>query len=189
MGTISAHAGGQENNGGRVVRNVTISAPFLSLFIGIATTVVFVIFVYAWKRLWNTPLTGVIFKQIFLYLLVAIPAHELLHALGFRIFSNMPWANIKFGFSLKDFVFYTHPDMPVNKAVYAWAVALPALIIGVMPLVLGLIICSLPLSSLGLISIFNAAGDLLVLWKLREVGKEEQILDHPDKIGFQIVER
>jgi len=189
MGTINNNTGVQENSGGRGVRDVTIPAPFLSLFTGIATTVVFVIFVYAWKRLWNTPLTGIIFKQIFFYLLVAIPAHELLHALGFRIFSNMPWANIKFGFSLKNFVFYTHPDMPVNKAVYGWAVALPALTIGVMPLVLGLIIGSLPLSSLGLISIFNAAGDLLVLWKLREVGKEEQILDHPDKIGFQVVER
>lgn len=176
-----------ESENGQGIRDVTIAAPFLNIFAGAITVFFFVIFVAIWKRFWNTPLTGIIFKQIFYYLLLSIPVHEVLHALGFKYFGKITWAKMKFGFSLRQMVFYAHPTIPLNIKAYTWAVALPALIIGVLPLALGLIIGSLPLGSLGLISIFNSAGDLLVIWKLREVGKNSQILDHPDKIGFKII--
>lgn len=193
MGTINANTGGQENNGGRVVRIVKIPNLYLTIFAVAVGLIWFELFLFAWKIFWNTSLPKDFIKQSYLYIIlfiiVTVPIHELIHAIGFRFFGNIPWAKIKFGFVVKMLAPYAHPTVPINKAAYAWAGALPGLILGVLPLFVGLIIRSMLLSFLGMTAMGMAGGDVFTLWKLRAAPKKSYILENQEQDGFTIIEK
>ena len=193
MGTINDNTGVQENNGGRVAKVVTISNLSVTLFVVAASLIWFFLFFYAWKIFWDTSITKEFYKQAYLYMILfvvlSVPVHELIHALSFRFLGNIPWAKIKFGFVVKMLAPYAHPTAPINKNAYAWSGALPGLVLGVIPLIAGLIIRSMLLSYLGMIAMAMAGGDVLTLWKLRSAPKDSYILENQEQDGFTILEK
>ena len=112
MGTINDNTGGQENNGGRIVREITISKLAINVFAVFATLILFALFIAAWKIFWGIPYKGGILKQTYLFILLSFPVHELIHAQGFLLFGNIPWSKIKFGFVPKLVAFYANPTIP-----------------------------------------------------------------------------
>jgi hypothetical protein len=183
----------QENNCGRVVRVIKIPNLYLTVFAVAVGLIWFELFFYAWKIFWNISLPKDFIKQSYLYLImfiiVSVPIHELIHAIGFRFFGNIPWAKIKFGFVVKLLAPYAHPAVPINITAYTWAGALPGLILGVLPLITGLIIRSMLLSFLGMTAMAMAGGDVLTLWKLRDAPKDSYILENQEQDGFTIMEK
>jgi len=193
MGTINDNTGVQENNGSRVIRVVNISVPSLYTFTLAASLIWFALFVYVWKEVWNMSITRDFVKQtylsIILFIIVSVPIHELIHAIGFRFFGKIPWPKIKFGFVVKLLAPYAHPTAPINKIAYAWAAALPGLTLGVLPLIAGLMIRSMPLSFMGMTAMAMASGDAWTLWKLRYAPKDFYILENQEQDGFSIIEK
>jgi len=189
MGTLNDHTGVQENNGGRIVKEITISKLAINVFAVFATLIIFALFLAAWKMLWNMPYKRGILKQTYLFILLSFPVHELIHALGFWLFGNIPWSKIKFGFVPKLVAFYANPLYPLSKTAYLWSGALPGLTIGIVPLLLGFIIGSMPLSFIGLISVMASTGDLFVIWTLRGVASNQSVLEHADQCHFSIIEK
>jgi hypothetical protein len=190
---MNDNIGMPENIGGRVVRVVKIPNLSLTVFAVAVGLIWFFLFFYAWKICWNMPIPKDFIKQtylqIILFVIVSIPIHELIHAIGFRFFGNIPWSKIKFGFAVKLLAPYAHPTLPINKIAYAWAGALPGLVLGVIPLITGLIIRSMLLSFLGMIAMGMAGGDAFTLWKLRFAPKDSYILENQEQDGFTIIEK
>jgi len=178
-----------ENNGSRVVRDVTISKLALNVFAVFATLILFALFIAAWKIFWNIPYKAGLLKQTYLYVILSFPVHELIHALGFRLFGKAPWSKIKFGFVAKLLTPYANPTIPLSKTAYLWSGALPGLTIGVLPLLLGFIIGSMPLSFVGLISVIAATGDIFIIWTLRGAASNQFVLEHADQCHFSIIEK
>ena len=170
METINDNTGVPENNFGRIVREITISKLALNVFALFAALILFALFLATWKVFWKIPYKADLLKQTYLYIIVSFPVHELIHALGFRLFGKAPWSKIKFGFVVKLLAPYANPTIPLSKTAYLWSGALPGLTIGVLPLLLGFIIGSMPLSFVGLISVMASTGDLFVIWTLRGCG-------------------
>jgi hypothetical protein len=121
-------------------------------------------------------------------LVVAIVAHELLHGLGWKLFGGLAWADIKFGFQWKALMPYAHARVPMTARAYRWGGALPGLITGVLPALLGLAFGQPVLLLLGAILVIAAVGDLMVLWAIRRVPAEVKVLDHPSLPGCLVIQ-
>lgn len=114
-------------------------------------------------------------------------AHEIIHALGWIVFGKVPREAIEFGFNWKGLMPYTHCKTPVKASAYRIGALLPGAITGLLPAVAGLIAGSLWLTMVGAVMIGAAGGDVLILWVLRAVPSDARILDHPTKVGCEVV--
>lgn len=123
-----------------------------------------------------------------LSLLPAIVAHEGLHALGLWLLGRVPRSAIEFGIQWQLLTPYTHCRVPVPAWVYRSATALPGLLLGLLPALLGLA-CGSPWLNLGgTFLTVAAAGDWTAIWAIRRVPPRARVLDHPSKVGALILD-
>jgi hypothetical protein len=119
-------------------------------------------------------------------LLVGIPLHEAIHALGWIVAGGRPLRDIRFGFQWKTLTPYAHLQVRVPATVYRWGAAMPGLVLGILPYLVGLVASAGWLACLGLFFIFTAGGDWLVLWLLRGVDGRALTEDHPTRAGCYV---
>jgi hypothetical protein len=121
---------------------------------------------------------------LFLVVLVAgILAHEAIHGLGWAVFGGIPLQRIRFGFQASTLTPYAHALDPMPAGAYRLGALLPALALGALPFLIGAIVGSASLALFGMIFVFAAGGDLLVLWLIRGVAPRALVLDHPRRAG------
>lgn len=117
-------------------------------------------------------------------LIVSIIIHELLHGIGYRL-GGASWQQIKFG--VKQLTPYAHCEIPLHLAAYRLAVLLPGLILGILPAVVGVVWGSWLLTLYGAVMSAAALGDALILWLLRDAPAAARVLDHPSKVGCELI--
>lgn len=119
---------------------------------------------------------------------VGIVAHELLHGLSWVYLGRKNWSAVEFGFQWKALAPYAHLKESVEVRAYRWAVAMPGLMLGILPSLVGLA------TGIGLVMVFGlvftlaAAGDALILWIIRGVETGKQVEDHPSRAGCYVIE-
>lgn len=114
------------------------------------------------------------------YLLLII-LHEFFHLLGFRVFSNVPWRQMKVGVNLQQGIAYaTTPKLMTNKAIRK-SLLLPFWLTGVLPAVVGLYINSPMLLLLAVFLIGGAMGDFSMYRQLKKFPNDWLIKDHPSE--------
>lgn len=123
---------------------------------------------------------------LFVFVL-AILIHEGLHALGFLVVGQAPRTAVKFGFSWKMMAPYAHCHAPLTITAYRFSVALPGLLLGVLPAIASVIAGSLWWTIFGIMMIIAAGGDLAVLLAVRNVPSGTHVLDHPTAAGCQVL--
>jgi hypothetical protein len=114
--------------------------------------------------------------------------HEALHAIGWKIFGRQPWNTIQFGIFWKVLTPYTHLKAPIEVNAYRIGGALPGLVTGVLPYLVGLCLGSAAWLWLGLLMVAAACGDLLALWLVRRLPAGTMVQDHPSRVGCNVVE-
>ena len=121
---------------------------------------------------------------LFLAVLVAgILVHEAIHGLAWAYFGRLPLQRIRFGFQAATLTPYAHALDPMPARAYRIGAVLPALLLGGLPFLVGTIVGSLSLALYGMIFVFAAGGDLLVLWLIRNVDARALVQDHPSRAG------
>lgn len=120
-------------------------------------------------------------------LLIGTILHELIHAVCWSWLDGIPWNKIHFGFKWKMLTPYVHCPEPVEVSNYRWGIAMPGILLGVLPFILSLIFQSGWLLGFGFLFTVVAGGDILILWMLRDVKAGKLIQDHPDKMGCRII--
>lgn len=136
-----------------------------------------------WRQLSNAPsLWGAL-----LLFALAIVAHEGLHALAFLTVGRVSLTAVKFGFSWQLMAPYAHCQAPLTITAYRLAVALPGVLLGVLPGVAGLSLGSLWWTLFGVMMTIAAGGDLAVLLAVRDVPRGARVLDHPRAAGCQVL--
>jgi pimeloyl-ACP methyl ester carboxylesterase len=133
----------------------------------------------------NTSFGGVL--TLVLVLALSLIGHELLHAIGFWLVGGAPLGRIKFGFSWQGFAPYAHCREPLQTTAYRVAVVLPGLFLGVVPGLLGVALRQPLLVMWATLMLLAAGGDVAVLWAVRNVPSTARVLDHPKKVGCQVV--
>jgi len=116
-------------------------------------------------------------------LIVGVVIHELLHGLSWAYFGRQPLNRLKFGFQFKTITPYAHIGEPISTRAYRLGTIMPALVLGLLPYLAGLLNGSGRWVLVGLLFIFAAGGDLLILWLLRGVPSDASIEDHPTLAG------
>ena len=121
-------------------------------------------------------------------IVIGIFVHESLHALPLLLLSGIPLKDLKAGINWINFTPYIHCKHPVSVKDYRISSIFPALLMGFIPVITGVIIGFFPVVFFGIIFIVTAGSDLLSIWKLRKVSGDFLASDHPEKAGCVVYE-
>jgi len=113
--------------------------------------------------------------------------HEFIHAVCWSWLDDIPWSKIHFGFKWKLLAPYVHCPEPVELSNYRWGVAMPGIVLGVVPFLLALILQHGWLLGFSLFFTLAAGGDILILWLLRGVRNGIKVQDHPELVGCKVM--
>lgn len=126
-----------------------------------------------------------IFDYYFLYILIGgIIIHELLHGLTWGYFSSNGLKSIKYGVKWKFLTPYCHCKEPLKVKHYKIGGAMPLIIMGIVPSIIGLINGHGGVVALGILFTCVAGGDIIALYMLRKLDNNSYVSDHPEKMGF-----
>jgi len=177
-----------------IAYEATVSMLWANLMAFLMIPLAFVLFWLPFHWVWQAwpfisflaPSIYGVFLVLFVFIFSTV-IHELLHAVGFRVAGGIPLSRIKFGFSWKGMAPFAHCREPLRTSAYRLSVLLPGLVLGILPGFFGVAL-RLPLlvmwASLMLVA---AGGDVAVLWAVRKVPRTAYVLDHPEKVGCQVL--
>ncbi|MBN1820755.1 MAG: DUF3267 domain-containing protein [Prolixibacteraceae bacterium] len=148
------------------------------------TALILIPFVLIWD--FETFKTGKdLFSNYFLlFFLGGIIMHELLHGLTWGYFASNGLKSIKFGVKWKFLTPYCHCKEPLKVKHYKIGGAMPLIVMGIIPSIIGLIIGHGGFLSFGIFFTWAAGGDIIALYMLRKLDNNTYISDHPEKMGF-----
>jgi len=112
--------------------------------------------------------------------------HEGLHGLG-HVWGEASWADVQFGMHWKALTPFAQCTVPTRARSYRIAIALPGLMLGVVPLGVGVATGIWLATFYGFLMLVAAAGDFLILWILRGVPAGAWVQDHPQQVGCLVV--
>lgn len=121
--------------------------------------------------------------MILLTVVLGIVVHELIHGITWSMFAKSRFRSIKFGILWKSFTPYCHCSEPLKVNVYLIGVLMPALVLGILPIVVSHFTGNILLFSFGMFFTLAAGGDFLIVNLLRKTNPEYLVQDHPSKIG------
>jgi hypothetical protein len=79
---------------------------------------------------------------------------------------------------------YCHCKEPLKVKHYKIEGAMPLIVMGIIPSIIGLIIGNGGILSFGIIFTLAAGGDIIALYMLRKLDNNIYVSDHPKKMGF-----
>jgi hypothetical protein len=143
---------------------------------------------YAW--IWGPAAIGTSLDVFFgrplwflLGFLLLVVLHEGIHGLTWQVLSGASREAIEYGIKWKVLTPYAHLKEPIELQPYRWGTAMPGLVLGVLPALLGLIIGSELLFLIGLFMTAAASGDMIILYLLRNEKPPALVEDHPENAG------
>ncbi len=131
-------------------------------------------------------------RKILLFSLLGIAGaiiHELLHAVVWLVYLHKGFRILKFGIMSPDMSPYVHCKEPLPVWVYRIGIVLPALVLGILPAVAGIVTGIGLLFLFGFFFTWTASGDLIVLWMIRHLNPQTMVKDHPVQVGCIIMEQ
>lgn len=113
--------------------------------------------------------------------------HELLHGLGWYTFARVPWRSITFRPTWRVMGVVARAKVAVPIRAYRAGTALPALVLAVVTVALGLLTGIGLLVLWGLFFLLECFTDIATLLATSNVPARAWVRDHPDKLGCRIV--
>jgi hypothetical protein len=121
--------------------------------------------------------------------ILAIFVHELIHGIIFAIYAPGGFRSVSFGFNASLAAFYCHCEQPLRVKHYRRAGIAPLVILGLIPLLFGFMTGVTWFKTFGLLLTIGGFGDLIIYYKLLKINRNRFVLDHPDKLGFIILDK
>ena len=123
---------------------------------------------------------------------VLIVVHELIHGVSWAIFTEHHFGDIAFGFMKQYLTPYCACAVPLSKGQYIFGALMPLLLVGIMPMIIGILSGSFFWLLIGAALVAGAGGDIQIVGNiLRYKSEADDILyiDHPTQAGGVIFER
>ncbi|MFP4557331.1 MAG: DUF3267 domain-containing protein [Bacteroidales bacterium] len=162
-------------------RKVTI----YSIFLIVPVAILFVLpFIFIWDISFIQSIGRWELNIFLLILLAGMPLHELLHGVTWALFVKRGLKSINYGIEWKYLMPYCHCVESLKLKHYALGAAMPLIVMGIMPTVLGIV------TGIGWFLLFGAfftmaaAGDIISLFMMRKLNRNAIVFDHPHKMGF-----
>jgi hypothetical protein len=119
---------------------------------------------------------------------LGIIIHELIHGITFATFCKKKWQAIGFGVDWSTLTPYCTCNEGLTVNNYRLACALPTIVLGIFPYIIGLALANYYFAMFGLFHILGGGGDVYILWMTRKE-KNSIIVDHPYLIGCTAFEK
>ncbi|MCL2721762.1 MAG: metalloprotease family protein [Treponema sp.] len=126
------------------------------------------------------------FFIILILFIISIFLHEIIHGIFFAVNSENKFKSIKYGIMPKEKLFspYCHCVEILKINHYRFAVIMPTIILGIIPIIVSLIIGHFLVFIFGVVFIAAGSGDILMLLKMKKLKNNVLIYDLPDEAGF-----
>jgi len=105
--------------------------------------------------------------------------HELLHAFGWKTAAGVAWSDLSLGRSRRKLGLIVKLTVPVRASAYRIGMILPAIVLGIAPILGGLTRDSGLLVLWGSLFLFESFSDLAILLAIRRVPSKLGLLEHP----------
>ena len=123
---------------------------------------------------------------IFGIMILGIVLHELIHGITWAKFAKEGFKSIKFGVLWKMLTPYCHCKEALNVRQYIIGAISPAIIMGIVPAIIAIMIGNLGLLIFGIFFTMAAGGDFLILNLIRKENSSDLVQDHPSEAGCYI---
>ena len=123
---------------------------------------------------------------------VLIVVHELIHGACWAIFAEHHFSDIEFGFMRQYLTPYCTCGVPLRKGPYIFGALMPLILLGIIPMIAGILIGSMPVLLIGILMADSAAGDIMIAWNIlryRSLAASVVYIDHPTQAGGVIFEK
>ncbi len=124
--------------------------------------------------------------------LISILVHEGLHGLSWGIASKKKFKDIEFGYAASTMNPYCTCSTPLTKGNYIFGAVMPLIILGIIPIVVGIAGGFFWVMLFGIIGSASACGDLMVIKNIASYAssaKDVVYMDHPTEGGSVVFER
>lgn len=121
-------------------------------------------------------------------LIIGTIMHELIHGLTWAIFANRGFRSIKFGIKWSMITPYCHCKEPLKKQHYLLGALTPMIFLGIIPGIIAIVLGNPFWLLFGIFFTWAAGGDILGAIMLQKVKKHEWVADHPEMLGFEVVD-
>jgi len=129
---------------------------------------------------------GLGFLLIFVIMIFGIIVHELIHGLFWSRYTKQGFKSIKFGVLWQMLTPYCHCKEPLKVKQYILGAIAPAILLGIIPSLLAILIGNSGLLVFGMFFTVAAAGDFLIIRLIWKENWEDFVLDHPSEAGCYI---
>lgn len=117
---------------------------------------------------------------------MGIVLHELIHGITWAKFAKEGFKSIKFGVLWKMLTPYCHCKEALNVKQYIIGALTPAIVMGIVPSIIAIIIGDFGLLIFGMFFTMAAAGDFLIINLIRKENSSDLVQDHPSEVGCYI---
>lgn len=124
--------------------------------------------------------------------LISIFIHEGLHGLSWGLASKQKFKDIEFGYAAETMNPYCTCATPLEKNKYVLGAAMPLLVLGITPIVVGIAIGNFWMTLFGIIGTASAGGDIMIIKNIVSYvpsTKDVVYMDHPTEGGSVVFER
>ena len=119
-------------------------------------------------------------------------AHELIHGLSWSRFTPHRFKDIEFGIQKTTITPYCTCLVPLKKQHYLIGAAMPLVVLGIIPMIVGIAIGNSNVVFMGTVMAASAAGDILIMKSLigyKSSAGEIVYMDHPTEAGSVVFEK
>lgn len=134
-----------------------------------------------WGFVWDISLSG--FLKLYLFSFIGIVVHEFVHGIAFIGIGKAKLSDVKFGVLWKSMTPYAHCKIPLSIRAYKVSLLLPAIVTGIIPLIIGLSMESLLTVIVAAFLTTAGIGDWMMYRKLQPFPSNATVIDHPSEIG------
>jgi hypothetical protein len=182
-------------SGFRIKKDLSVSmvaANVYSLVFAVPLAVLFIsLYLALWGKQGLIQVRDEISQQIIFFallVLLGIFLHELIHGAAWALLGKKSLKTIGYGVNWKAVSPYAHCREPLPVGTYRLGAILPGIILGFIPVIIGILSGIGWIFFYGLIFTVAAGGDLVVLWLLRQENFDDWVLDHESRAGCYLIE-
>ena len=118
--------------------------------------------------------------------LIGLFLNEFFYRLTLAIFCKFPMSTFWYGFNLGQLMKCGDRDIPAGVDYYRLALFLPHLIVGVFPLIFGIVINHPTIFIFGFLFTIASVGDLVLLWEMRHLNSRNAVSELPSREGIAV---
>ncbi len=167
--------------------DIVAASKWALAIIGLSVVLLGVPFYLIWKPALAITWQGaLLFSLLFI---AGVAMHELIHGIFFGLFAESGFSSVRFGFMREYLTPYCHCNEPLKVKHYSLAALMPALLLGLLPMIVAFFVGSLFWLLFGIVFLSAAAGDLMVVWILRKETSDTLVQDHASEPGCWVYKK